>query len=142
MTLGSDLAAALPELQAHAESRMTDTVRITRGGSIPVFDAETGTYTPGATTIYEGPCRLKLSSTVVSDVDAQGQLLAAQGPTLSLPMLTPGTVGTSGAVRPGDSAVILTSAHDPSAVGVTMTVEGRFIQTDATARRLPVEIHS
>jgi hypothetical protein len=141
VNLGHDIDRALPELQAQAESRMTDTVRITRGGA-PVWDEETGTYSDGGTIIYEGNCRLKLTSTVVSDVDSQGQLLAEQRPQLHLPVLTPGTVGTSGAVRPNDTAVILTSRNDPSAVGTVLTIGGRAIGTDATARRFPVEVQS
>ena len=135
MSLADDVAAVLPELRAQAEARMTDTVRIARGGT-PVFDETTGTYTPGTTTVYEGPCRLKLSSSVVSDLDAQGQLLVQQGPRLDLP------IASSGAVRPGDTATITGSVNDPSSIGTVLTVSGRFVQTDATARRLPVELHS
>jgi hypothetical protein len=118
-----------------AEARMTDTVLITRE-SEPVFDEETGTYTPTTTTVYNGPARLKLNSSVVGSVDAQGQNLAAQTPRLDLP------VATSGGVHVNDSVEITASVNDPSSVGLRLNIEGVFFQTDATARRFPVEVQS
>jgi hypothetical protein len=118
-----------------AEARMTDTVLITRETE-PVFDEETGTYTPSTTTIYNGPARLKLTSTVVGSVDAQGQNLAAQTPRLDLP------VATSGGVQVNDSAEITASVNDPASVGLRLNIEGVFFQTDATARRFPVEVQT
>ena len=135
MSLGYDLSAALAELRAQAESRMTDTVRITRPGE-SVFDNETGTYTPTVVVVYNGPGRLKLASTVVSDIDAGGQVLAAQRPRLDLP------VAASGGVRVNDTATITASTNDPASVGVRLNIEGVFYQTDATARRFPVEVQS
>lgn len=135
MTLGYSLSAALPRLRAQAESRMTDTVRITRDGT-PVWDDETGTYTPTTTTVYTGKARLKLSTSVVGNVDAQGQLLAAQSPRLDLP------VATSGGVQVNDSVEVTASVNDPASVGLRLTIEGVFFQTDATARRFPVEVQS
>lgn len=136
VTLGEDVAEALPAFRAQAESMMTDTVHITRGDAAPVFDETTGTYISAATTIYSGPARLKLSSTVVSDLNVQGQLLAQQGPRLDLP------VTTSGGVRPGDIATVTASQTDPVTVGVRLTIAGTFVQTLATARRFPVEVQT
>jgi hypothetical protein len=121
--------------RAKLESRMTDTIRVTRS-SEPVWNEETGTYTPADTVIYTGPGRLKLASSVVSDVNAQGQLLAAQAPRLDLP------VATSGDVQVNDTAEIIASLHDPASVGLRLNIEGVFFQTDATARRFPVEVQS
>jgi hypothetical protein len=118
-----------------AESRMTDTVLITRA-SEPVFDEDTGVYTPTTTTVYSGPARLKLTSSVVSAVDAQGQNLAAQSPRLDLP------VSTSGDVQVNDSVEVTASVNDPAIVGLLLNVEGVFFQTDATARRFPVEVQT
>jgi hypothetical protein len=118
-----------------AEARMTDTVLITRETE-PVFDPETGTYTPTTVTVYNGPARLKLSSSVVGSVDAQGQNLAAQTPRLDLP------VATSGDVQVNDSVEITASVNDPASVGLRLNIEGVFFQTDATARRFPVEVQS
>ena len=135
MSLGDDIAAALPALRAEAESRMTDTWRITRPGE-PVWDEETGKYTTPDVTVYNGPGRLKFASAVVSDVEAGGQLIAAQRPRLDLP------VSTSGGVRVGDTAVLTASRNDAASVGLRVTIEGVFFQTDATARRFPVEVQS
>lgn len=136
VSLGEVLSAALPELRAHAESRMTDTVKITRGAGEPVWDEETGMYDDAPVDVYEGPARLRLASSVVGDVDAQGQLLAAQTPVLSLPVLT------SGGVKVNDTVLITASQNDPALVGLVLNVEGLFFQTDATARRLQVEVQS
>lgn len=114
---------------------MTDTVRITRT-SEPVFDNETGTYTPATTVVYTGPARLSLASTVVGAVDAQGQNLASQTPRLDLP------VATSGDVQKNDAVEVTGSVNDPASVGLRLNVEGVFYQTDATARRFPVEVQT
>jgi hypothetical protein len=114
---------------------MTDTVLITRE-SEPVFNEETGTYTRTTTTVYNGPARLKLTSSVVGSVDAQGQNLAAQTPRLDLP------VATSGGVQVNDSVEITASVNDPASVGLRLNIEGVFFQTDATARRFPVEVQT
>lgn len=129
--LGDDLVAALPGLQAQAESMMRDTVRITREGA-EVFDPDTGTYTPSVTTIYEGKCRLVLRSSVVQDVDAQSQLLALQGPRLDVP------VAGTGGVLPDDLFELLSG----DGAGLTGRVAGVFPQSLKTARRLPVQIGS
>lgn len=135
MNLAAEIAAHLPALRAQAEARMTDTVLITRAGT-PTFDPETGTYPETLVIVYEGPCRIKLASTVVRDLDAQNQILAEQAPRLDLP------IGESGDVKPGDMAVLTASVRDPAAIGLRMSVSGVFFQTDATARKFPVEIQS
>lgn len=128
--------ARLVSARAKLESRMTDTVVVTRGESAPILDPDTGEYTPTTSTIYEGPARLRSASSVVGDVDAQGQLLAAQTLVLSLP------VATSGDVQVNDTVVVTASVNDPSNVGLQLNVEGLFFQTDATARRFSVEVQS
>lgn len=129
------ITGALAFGRAQAEARMTDTVLITRN-STPALDDETGEYTPTVTTIYSGPARLKSASTVVSAVDAQGQQLAGQSLRLDLP------VSTSSGVQANDSVTVTASVNDPASVGLLLNVEGVFFQTDATARRFPVEVQS
>lgn len=129
------ITGALAFGRAQAEARMTDTVLITREAT-PVFDEETGTYTPSVITVYSGPGRLKSVSTVVGDVDAAGQKRASQSLRLDLP------VATSGGVRANDTVTITASVNDSSSVGLLLNVEGGFFQTDATARRFPVEVQS
>ena len=117
-----------------AESLMTDTVRVFRRVNGPV--GEDGNPTVTDTTIFEGPCRLVLRSSMVRDVDAQSQLLAVQGPRLDVP------VTGSGGVKNGDRFVILSSATDAELVGLEGVVAGMFPQSYSTARRLPVEVAS
>ena len=128
-------SAKLLTARRRLESRMTDTVRVTRTAPGP-FDPDTGTYPDVEETIYEGPARLKLASSVVRDVAAQGQNRAEQAPRLDFP------VATSAAIRPGDVAEIIASVEDPESVGVTATISGVFYQTFATARRFPVEVQT
>lgn len=114
---------------------MTDTVLITRATD-PVFDTGTGTYVPTTVTVYAGRARLVLNSIVVGSADAQGQNLASQTPRLDLP------VSKSGDVQVNDTVEVTYSANDPASVGLRLNVEGVFVQTDATARRFPVEVQS
>ncbi len=131
MTLGWDVAAALPGLQAEAESLMVDTVRIRRRSGSPLPDPVTGQLVYTFTTVYEGKCRLVLRSGVVRDVDAQSQLLAVQTPELHVPVTVSG-------VLPNDEFEILAGNE----AGVTGHVAGVHVQTFKTARRLPVEVAS
>ncbi|GLU88950.1 DUF6093 family protein [Agromyces sp. NBRC 114283] len=133
--LGDDVRAALPGLQAHAESLMMDTVRVRRRGEPdpPDPDPVTGEYSFSYTLIYEGKCRLILRSGVVRVVDAASQLVTVQEPRLDVPV-----AGTS-AIEPGDEFEMLSSV-DPGLVGVSGVVAGRFDQSLASARRLPVKV--
>lgn len=129
MTLGADLVAALPELQAHAESMMFDSVIVRRQtGTTP--DYESGEDVPTYVTVYAGRCRLVMRSTVVSDADSASELVALQGPRLDVPVS-----GTAG-IKP-DDRFELTSGDS---VGLTGRVSGVFPQSLKTARRLPVQI--
>lgn len=132
MTLGSDLAAALPELRAAAESRMRDTCVISSEG-VPVWDEDSGTYTtPAGATVYEGPCRLRMPRTTGSRRDVGDASWAVDDAVLSLPI-----VGSEG-VLSGHVAVV-TLTDDPLGT-VTVTVQASHTQTDSTARRLPVKV--
>ena len=118
-------------MQGMAEALMVDTVLIKRRGTVQVED-EDGELVWEYTTIYSGKCRLVLRSNVVSDEDAQSQLLAVQGPRLDVP-----AIGTDG-VKAGDEFEITAG----ETVGVKGRVAGRFDQSLKSARRLPVEVWS
>lgn len=134
MTFGDDILGALPSMQANAVSLMRDTVRIRRREPVSGDpDPVTGEYPATYTTIYEGKCRLVLRSNVVRDVDSGSQLMAVQEPRLDVP------VAGTGGILPGDVFVIL-SAVDPGLVGVDGVISGRFDQSLASARRLPVKV--
>lgn len=130
-------ASALARMgQQWAESLMVDTVRIRRRDPVtPGTDPDpvTGEYPKTYTVIYEGKCRLVLRSNVVRDVDSGSQLMAVQEPRLDVP------VAGTGGVLPDDLFEMLSSV-DPGLVGVVGVVAGRFDQSLASARRLPVKV--
>lgn len=135
MTLRSDITAALPGLRAHAESLMVSTCTITRGGT-DVWNEETGAYDSTAETVYTGPCRVRFPSTVVRETDAQNQFAVEQEPVLSLPV-----VGSE-LVTVDDVVTITANPFDTAMVGLTLRIAGVHTQTQATARRFPVEVTS
>ncbi|UXZ57087.1 DUF6093 family protein [Curtobacterium sp. Arg-1] len=123
-----------------AEDRMHSTCRVQRASGDPVKGPDGELHTP-LVTIYEGKCRLRSNSAVTSDIDAAGQLLTGQASVLSLP------VATSTEIRIGDLALFIPSADpgddlDPALLGKTVRVTGLHFDTDATARRLPVQMVS
>lgn len=135
MTLGEDVAAALPELRSAAESMMTSACVITGPGE-KTWNNTTGTYDNPAVTIYTGPCRIAFRSTVRREAEAVGQLLTEQEPTLYLPV--DGSEGVS-----TDHVVTITANPlDAALVGMRLRVAGIHAQTYATARRLALEVVS
>jgi hypothetical protein len=123
-----------------AEARMRSTCRVQRPSGDQFLGDDGEFHTPMAT-VYEGPCRLRMVSAVTSDIEAAAQLFVGQSAVLSLP------VSTSGDVRVNDLATFLPSGDpgddlDPALIGQVVRVTGRHYDTDATARRLPVEMVS
>lgn len=139
--LGYDIAAALPGLRAQAESVMQSTVRIRRKTGT-TRDSETGQNVPTWATVYEGPAKLRMGGAQPNDIDASGQRVVEQSPTVSLPVgAHPDIVsGASADVNVDDEGELLTNPHDPDRVGTTFRVAGPHDQTFSTARRLPVEV--
>ena len=135
MSLGWDVAAALPGLQAAAVSRMRDSWRCERS-SKPVFDDVTGewTSTPGEV-VYDGPGRLRDIDGDSGRVVVQGETSNAASLRLSLP------VETSGGLRI-DDVLECTAAVDPSMIGLRARITDLHLQTDTTARRFSVEVTS
>ena len=132
--IGHDIAAALPELRAHAESRMVDTVRVTTPGS-DTWDDATGTYTPGAATVhYTGKARIRQGNPAPGATDAGETAWAVDRAVLSLPVAL--------AVLPDGADVEVTAVGSLSAsvVGQRYTVLGSHSQTDSTARRYVVQV--
>lgn len=134
--IGLEVDWALPSLRAEAESLMVDTCRITRAGSgDPVFDPETGQYTPPArVTVYEGKCRLQVQSVIAgsSKTGAGERATVVQDAELQLP------VEATVSVVVNDVAEMLTAALDPAHVGRMLTVKALHSKTHATSRRLRV----
>ncbi|PYY32358.1 DUF6093 family protein [Curtobacterium sp. MCBD17_030] len=136
--LGADIADALPELRAAAESKMVDTCiieSIVTGGDP---DPATGLPTVVRTVVYSGPCEFKAADTQARSVASGGRQLVQQGAALKIPIDAPGSV----LVRAGHEATITLRAHDPNAAPIVAAVSGGHNQTYATARRIPVEVTS
>lgn len=131
MTIGEDVAAQLPEFRDWAESLMQDTCMV--GTVEKVWNEGTLDYENTLVPVYEGPCRLRFASSVVSDDEVAGQILTVRDGVLSLP------VDSSGAVESGMTVEYVTAALDSSLVGKRFRVKGDHSQTHATARRLIVE---
>ena len=125
-----DVARVLPEMRAHAESLMRDTVRVMREGE-PVTDDD-GFVTTSSTLVYEGAAKWQRPSgwqrSQVGESDT-----AAGGIELHLPF------DASAGVRVGD-VVECAASLDPALVGRRFGVADEFTKTLATARRFRVEV--
>jgi hypothetical protein len=124
------LNAELPRLRAEAESIMVDAVTITRAGA-PVFDPNTGTYTPGVVAVYSGPCRVRpLSGTAmagsIGDLDS-----SLTHYVISLPS------SADGIER--DDIALITASSDADLVNRPLTVASVPLKTWSASRRIIVE---
>lgn len=136
--LGADIAAALPDLRAAAESKMVDSCTIVDVTTTGDPDPATSLPAETRTTIYAGKCEYRAADTQARSVDSGGRQLVQQGAVLKIPVEALG----SAAVRVGHEATIRLSTNDPDAAPVVVKVTGTHHQTYATARRLPVEVTS
>lgn len=137
-----NVSSVLARGRAAAAARMLDTCRITRDGDRGL-NRDTGDIEAVAHIVYEGPCRLVLDSQDTTESEAQSQVLTEQGPRLDLPFVAPANaVGAPAAVTTNDRALILTSVTDPAQVGTRARIAGEFPNSQATARRFPVEVTS
>jgi hypothetical protein len=136
VSLGDDLAAALPELQAEAESRMHDSIVFTSPGAAPTWDDATGTYSsPTGAEVYNGKCRIRQAAPAPQNADAGETSWAVDRLVVSLPL------DGSGGVVDGCTGVV-TAATDPEMVGLTITALAGHFQSDSTARRIPCQVVS
>lgn len=121
-------------------TQMTATVIIRRKTGT-TKDTETGTITPTWTEIYDGPAELLFRDNSPRDVDAAGQRLAEQQPLIKLPIDGPSAVAAAN-VRKDDVGEVTACEHDAGSVGISFRVAGIFAKSNATSRRLPVEVLS
>lgn len=130
--LGDDIAAALPELRAHAESMMVDSCTISPSApSSRTWDEATGAYTETPPlAVYSGPCRLRQPNQAEREAFAGEAEWTQWGVVLSLP------VDSSTGVGVGMVVVVTACSWDASLVGASMRVVGPHGQSHATARRL------
>jgi len=131
VTFGADIAAALPELRAHAESLMTDTIRletVTGSARDPVTLEMVDTYA----TVYEGPGRWQRPDTVAAESVAGEVEFGLNRVTVQLP------ISVTVAAR-GQRASVVASQTDPALPGARATVQAVPNKTHATMRRLLCE---
>jgi hypothetical protein len=139
--IDDDLASVLPTLQAHAESRMRDTVLVTVPGE-PVWDPVTGTHNPGEPTVVYGPtvgphfgkARIRNAYPNPQDADAGETMWAKDLVIVSVP------VSMTGIDDGMDVEVVEVGPGSASEVGARMTVTAQHFQTDSTARRFPCQV--
>lgn len=135
MSLGDDIAAALPELRAHAESRMCETVTVRRPAGWepdPVTGNDVPTYADPDP--YVGQARLKPPSTVKAlEPDLAGSAIVTQPAELHIPWEGP-------ALLPGDVVLFAADTYTPRLRGLVYRVVSSHAASDVTAQRVPVEI--
>lgn len=134
MTLGDDLATALPGLRAEAESRMTETVTV--GTFTDSTDPET--FEPVRTPVetrYGGKARIRYASLATSaqasGSDQIGQPVVVQSPYISVPHGSP-------RLYEGDEVVVTASAADNLLVDRRYQVAGNATIGQTTAHRYPL----
>jgi hypothetical protein len=135
VSLGFDVAAALPGLRAEAESLMASAGIIRRATGEKQTDPDTLIESDVYETVYEGVCRFKAAGTQAGRSTIPGAITVDQGATLSLPISDP----TAGNVRLNDIWECTANPLDPSKVGKKARITGEHSQTYATAHRYPVE---
>lgn len=116
--------------RAHAESLMTDTVRVTRASGRPVTDLETGVVSMPSLTIHEGPGRIQGRNSESETVDGV-QVYVLTDVVVQLPVSVAPIVD--------DEVVVIASAMDPSLVGRTFRVKAASRKTHATMTRCEAE---
>lgn len=128
--LGWDVAAVLPDLQAQAVSRMTETVQIGlfEDGVDPVTNAATRVL---AEERYSGIGRVRYPSYAVAEMSPASQPVTAQDIVVLLPH-------GSGPVFEGDEIVVIASTADDQLVGRRYIVVGRPVAGQTTAYRVTV----
>ena len=123
VSFGDDIAAALPELRALAESLMLDQCVVTGSGGTPVWDEATGTYsTPDGGTVYAGRCQLAKGAPAGQDTQSGEASWVTGSVVLKLPMTVGlGDEGDPLAVATGHS-VTVTSRAGPTTAAVFSSI--------------------
>lgn len=125
--LGDAVAAALPELRAHAESVMSSTCKVERFDGFGDLDPVSNTQAEVWLLIYEGPCELRTPQNQSQQVFSGEQLVNRQHYIGKLPWATEGVIAS-------DRLTIL-SAEDPAQVGKAWIISSVFANTNSVARR-------
>lgn len=129
MSIGDDIAAALPELRAQAESRMTETVTVGlfRDGT----DANGDATRVLVEERYSGPARIRWTGRGVTNAQAPAMPVTVQEPVLSVPHGSP-------RLYDRDEVLITASTADPILIGRQVWIQGDAIAGQVTATRYPL----
>lgn len=131
--IGADIAAALPELRAHAESLMVDECVIERRTGRVTVDPNTLEESPEWVTVLESPCRVQRARSEATAEPVVGEYeFATAQVTIQLPISVT-------QARRHDRVTITSAAIDPAGVGRAYTVLRDATKTHATMRRLVCE---
>ena len=129
--LGDDVAGALPELRAHALSRMTSTAHVERILSVTA-DPLTGADVETVETVHAAlPCRVKAASGAVQPADVSGLAIPERSDELHVEYDTAG-------LGVGMRATIIAS-RNPALVGRVYRLSRSHTGDDLTAQRWGVE---
>ncbi|MCW2287035.1 hypothetical protein EDF60_1686 [Leucobacter luti] len=132
MNLGYDIAQVLPGLRAEAESRMDDTVQVTRDGE-RTWDEVSGEWVSAKVVIYEGKARIKRPNDLSVDAEAGSQLIAVGRLQVHVPVGSP-------VFAPNDLIEVTGSLSRADQVGRTFVVAAPFDGSQTTAIRYRVEV--
>lgn len=135
MSLGRDIAEALPSLRAEAESMMRDSVLVEflTGGT--VRDPVTLEDTPAYATVHEGPARIQRTGQVSPSEQVVGEVeFGINTVIVQLPL---GAVGVKKGHRVTVTAVGPLS--DPDLLGLKATVRANLTKSHPTKRTLVCE---
>ena len=130
MSLGYDLAQALPMLRAEAESRMTETFTIGKLQRVRQPGSLEGTIEL-VEIYYSGIGRLKYPYATVLAKAPAGQQLVEMSIIASIPSSSP-PMPTGAVIR------VDASSSDPSLVGLLVRIDGPAQAGQTTAHRYPV----
>lgn len=131
--LHDDIARALPELRAHAESMMTTTARVTEPGTVEA-DPETGAdVIVDGPLVYEGRCRVKAAQRVPTPRESADATVAVDNDSIHFPAL-------AGPFEVGHVVTVTASVHQPLLVGRRYRITGLHEMELQTAQRVAVEV--
>lgn len=130
MSLGYDIAQALPGLRAEAESRMTETVTVGRFELVRPSGSLDSVLTL-VETFYAGIARVKFPYASTAAKSPAGQQLVETNIVLSLP-------SSAASVPTGAGVRVDGSSADSALVGRMLRVDGPAQAGQTTAHRYPV----
>lgn len=138
MDIPMDMTPDIYDLQAEAESMMTDECVITRRGAPSgplVIDPDTGMYPPDSIDdIYTGKCSIRIPGTVSTGKvrPSAGDIASLLNAIFAIPVQSPTLVVT-------DRILITDSKFNPSMVGLEFEVIGLLPSTHVTKQRVAIE---